>query len=60
VGTGRYGLAGAGIGNAGIYYGGISGTNILNTVTRIDCNGAMVGTEGNVGTVRDYFAGAGI
>ena len=64
VGTVRNALAGATVGSNGLFYGGGTGgggcccVTYYNTVTRINACGALVGSETNVGTARDYLAGA--
>lgn len=62
IGTGRWDGAGASIG-VGLFYGGRfkpSSAYDLNAVaTRIGANGAMIGTETNIGTARAYYGGAG-
>ena len=66
IGTARFGLAGAPVGNNGIYYGGSDGTAAgsdsrhVNTVTRINSTGALVGSETNVGTARRESGGASV
>ena len=43
----------------GLFYGGFTGA-YNNKVTRIDANGAMVGSETAVGTARQSFSGASL
>ena len=43
----------------GLFYGGSTGT-YTNAVTRIDANGALVGSETAVGTARTGVAGASL
>jgi len=59
------GSAGARIGCNGVYYGGVlcncgSVGNPNNKVTRINKCGALVGSEGAVGTARGFLAGAAV
>ena len=60
VGTARYGVAGAGLGTTGVFYGGFVYPTIFNRVTRINDSGVLIGSETNVGTARHYLAGAGL
>ena len=43
----------------GMYYAGYS-SDFLNTVTRINSSGALVGSETTAGTARSGLAGAGV
>jgi fructose-specific component phosphotransferase system IIB-like protein len=60
VGTVRYGLAGAGLGTTGVFYGGWISNTYSNSVIRINNSGVLIGSETNVGTARNYLAGAGL
>jgi hypothetical protein len=54
-----YSLAGVGLGNLGVFYGGNLSV-VINTVVRIDGTGTLVGTKNSIGTARRSLAGAGI
>ncbi len=64
VGTARTFTAGASVGGNGLFYGGFitstTSTTYYNTVTRIDANGALVGSETAVGTARSDHSGASV
>ena len=60
VGTARVGLAGAGLGTTGVFYGGTTNPTMYNRVTRINVSGVLIGSETNVGTARYNSAGVGL
>ena len=44
----------------GVFYGGFIYPTANNRVTRINNSGTLIGSETNVGTARNYLAGAGL
>lgn len=60
IGTARNGLAGASVGDCGVYYGGYNAGLKYNTVTRINALGTQEGLEVSIGGVRAAPASASI